>query len=151
MQIRRNLFVAFRGLVRAVAGHGLGRFRVVRAAHRFLYRATKPSCVEVMGFKLHFDPKDRVMSHYLLEDRAWEPVETEALRQELRRGDVVVDVGANIGYYTILASRLVGEGGKVYAFEPEPDNFAMLQKNLKANGCTNVSGSVLRQFLPSDS
>jgi FkbM family methyltransferase len=51
---------------------------------------------------------------------------------------VVVDVGANVGYYTLLASRLVGEEGRVFAFEPEPQNYDLLCKNIKANGCRNV-------------
>ena len=43
-----------------------------------------------------------------------------------------------MGYYTIIGSRLVGDKGKVYAFEPEPASFALLQKNVRLNGLTNV-------------
>jgi FkbM family methyltransferase len=50
----------------------------------------------------------------------------------------VVDMGANIGYYTLLFARLVGEKGKVYAFEPDKDNFAILKKNVQINGYKNV-------------
>ncbi|HEX9988535.1 MAG TPA: FkbM family methyltransferase [Chloroflexia bacterium] len=121
-----------------VAGHGLGRFRVVRAMHAWLYRRLKPASIRVNGFKLFLDPDDKVMSHYLLEDRRWEPLETSIIENELKEGDVVLDIGANIGYYTILAARRVGPRGRVFAFEPDPRNFALLQKNLRANGCTNV-------------
>ncbi|GET37517.1 FkbM family methyltransferase [Microseira wollei] len=50
----------------------------------------------------------------------------------------VIDVGANIGYYTVVASRLVGKGGRVYAFEADSDAFAFLQRNLAENQCDNV-------------
>src|SRR5579863_7387210 len=50
----------------------------------------------------------------------YEPWTTEVLTKELKEGDVFVDVGANIGFFTLLASKLVGEKGRVYAFEPNP-------------------------------
>jgi FkbM family methyltransferase len=59
----------------------------------------------------------------------------------------VVDLGANIGVYTLLAASLVGEQGRVYAFEPDPDNYALLVKNVEANGYHNV---VCRQQAVSD-
>ena len=52
----------------------------------------------------------------------------------LQRGDVFVDVGANIGYFSVLAACLVGEGGQVFAFEPDPDNFRLLRDNVALNG-----------------
>jgi FkbM family methyltransferase len=50
----------------------------------------------------------------------------------------VVDIGANIGYYTLIAARLVGKKGTVYAFEPEPTNYKLLCENIAINGYTNV-------------
>ena len=50
----------------------------------------------------------------------------------------VFDVGANIGYYTLLAARAVGPSGRVYAFEPEPHNFELLTRNVAENRFTNV-------------
>ena len=68
----------------------------------------------------------------------WEPQETQFLLDTLRPGDVFVDVGANIGYFSLLASRLVGPRGAVLAFEPEAANFALLEANSRLNGCDNV-------------
>jgi FkbM family methyltransferase len=53
-------------------------------------------------------------------------------------GDIVVDVGAHIGRYTIISSRRVGQNGKVIAIEADPDNFEMLNRNIKLNKLTNV-------------
>ena len=64
--------------------------------------------------------------------------EVNLVRQLVGSGQVVLDVGANIGYYTLLVSRLVGASGKVHAFEPDPSNAAILRRNLADNHCHNV-------------
>ena len=56
----------------------------------------------------------------------------------LREGDLYIDVGANIGYFTLLASHCVGNSGKVIAVEADPMTFAALTENLERNGCHNV-------------
>ena len=53
-------------------------------------------------------------------------------------GDIIADVGAHWGYFTLLAASLCGERGRVFAFEPHPKNFALLNKNIEANGLSNV-------------
>jgi FkbM family methyltransferase len=68
----------------------------------------------------------------------YEPYETELILRQARVGDVVVDVGANIGYYTVLLADKVGKNGKVYAFEPDITNFEILVKNIKENKLKNV-------------
>src|SRR5215212_436389 len=55
-----------------------------------------------------------------------------------KQGDIVVDIGANIGRYTIIASKRVGTNGKVVAIEAHPGNFEMLNRNIKLNRLTNV-------------
>jgi FkbM family methyltransferase len=57
----------------------------------------------------------------------------------LKLGDVFVDVGANVGYYTILASKRVGANGKVFAVEPVPQTVKVLKFNIKLNGLRNVN------------
>jgi FkbM family methyltransferase len=69
----------------------------------------------------------------------WEPSITAVLRGVLTRGDVFVDVGAHIGYHTLLAAGLVGEQGRVYAFEPSPERHADLVANLARNAISNVT------------
>lgn len=64
--------------------------------------------------------------------------ERAALERIVRPGMTVLDVGGNLGLYTVLLSRLVGPAGRIISFEPDPDLFALLQKNCAANGCRNV-------------
>jgi FkbM family methyltransferase len=58
--------------------------------------------------------------------------------QQLRPGDTVIDIGANIGCFSVLASRLVGPTGRVIAVEPEQSTFESLRRNLRLNRCENV-------------
>lgn len=64
--------------------------------------------------------------------------EVGLLRLLVRPGMQVVDVGANVGLYSLLLGRLVGERGCVYSFEPEPHLYATLRENCSSNGLTNV-------------
>jgi FkbM family methyltransferase len=75
---------------------------------------------------------------YLYMFRVWEPVITAWFKTVLKPGDVVIDVGANIGYYTTLAAKAVGPSGRVIAIEPFPETFAALRDNVRRNGLTNV-------------
>ena len=68
----------------------------------------------------------------------YEPYETQLILRQTKIGDTVVDVGANIGYYTVLLADKVGKNGKVYAFEPDKTNFEILVKNIKENNLENV-------------
>lgn len=61
------------------------------------------------------------------------------LEKNLKRGDVFLDIGANVGYYTIIGSVLVGAGGAVYAFEPEVSNYSKLKEAVNHNRLTNVT------------
>ena len=110
--------------------------------HARLYRTARrlfdPRSVQLDGFRLYLDPYDDVLSYNLARGYPWEQAATRALRERLEPGMVVVDVGAHIGYYTIVTSLAVGEQGRVFAFEPEPRNLRLLRKNVEANGCTNV-------------
>lgn len=55
-----------------------------------------------------------------------------------KNGDLVVDVGANIGEYSIMAAKMVGKKGKIIAFEPNPEAFWLLQENIKLNQLENI-------------
>lgn len=91
--------------------------------------------VLIDGHYLHLDACDSLD----LRHGAYEPYERRLLESLIAPGTTVVDVGANIGLYTLLFARAVGDQGRVYAFEPEPDNLRLLAHNLRTNGCGNVT------------
>jgi FkbM family methyltransferase len=69
----------------------------------------------------------------------YEPETVQEFLKVLQQGDVVVDVGAHIGFYSLLAADKVGEWGHVYAFEPAPDTFEILKANISMNVCDNIT------------
>ncbi|MCU1675013.1 MAG: hypothetical protein JWN77_3126 [Frankiales bacterium] len=75
-----------------------------------------------------------MIQRYLYLFGVWEPGLSALVRRQLSAGDVFIDVGANIGYYSLLAARVVGETGQVIAFEPSPTVRAQLTDNLERNG-----------------
>ncbi len=77
---------------------------------------------------------DRYVSRQLRETGVWEPYETLLVQSLLGVGDTFLDVGANIGYFTVLAADRVGPDGQVFAFEPDRDNFALLCSSCNING-----------------
>lgn len=68
----------------------------------------------------------------------YEPVESRVFCRLLRPGATVIDAGANVGQYTLLAATRVGPEGQVHSFEPMPQNFSALTRNVQINGLTNV-------------
>ena len=68
----------------------------------------------------------------------WEPSITHYMRGQLPANSIAVDIGANVGYYSLVMSRAVGDGGKVYAIEPSPPLRARLEENLALNHLRNV-------------
>ena len=113
----------------------LPEFRLNRHLAFLLGRSVN---VSIMGKTLNLDLRDEWVSSTLYAEGSWEPDETLFIQKTLRQGMVFVDVGAHIGYYTLIASEIVGNAGKVFAFEPDPRNFALLQRNVSANHCQNV-------------
>jgi FkbM family methyltransferase len=85
-----------------------------------------------------WDPASRGKIFRIL-NGTYEREQTALFEQMLRPGDTVLDVGANVGYYTLLAAVLVGEHGRVHAFEPEPRNAGFLRRHAAINRCRNVT------------
>lgn len=90
--------------------------------------------VELNGIEL-FIPRDFV-SHYVSQE--YEPVTQKMFAHALKPGMSVADVGAHIGYYSLLAAKLVGASGSVYAFEPCKENLSILDANVRRNGFENL-------------
>ena len=127
-----------------LAKRGLGRYKTVRQTYEFLKPYLKSNYVEIDGNKMFLDSGDGLS---LSIRGVWEKFETECVKKIIKKGYLVIDVGANIGYYSLIFSKLTGNDGKVFAFEPEPSNFDLLKKNVEINKCQNV---VLEQKAISD-
>jgi FkbM family methyltransferase len=94
--------------------------------------------VRVWGDRFSGVSFDRLLYLYLHKWGVLGAREHALLERYVRPGMTVVDIGANVGLYTCLLSRLVGETGRVYAFEPEPALFACARRNCDVNGRRNV-------------
>ena len=141
MSARTGFQRAFSRLVVALSRLGVERVPGAGPAYALLHRLVFPGGerrVVVNRMPMWVDTRDRVIATHLLGDEVWEPSETAAFLAHLREGMCVFDVGANIGYYTLLAAREVGPSGRVYAFEPEPHNFELLTRNVSENRFMNV-------------
>lgn len=92
----------------------------------------------IHDYEMLLDPRDRGISTTLLLNGDREQQVGVILRERLGRGAVVIDLGANIGYYALLERSLVGPSGKVYAIEPSPSNFVLLERNVELNRAGDV-------------
>jgi hypothetical protein len=77
-------------------------------------------------FRMYASATDMSVTPYLVTEGRWEPFMTELFTARLKPGMTVIDVGANIGYYTLLAAAGVGTRGRVHAFEPDVQSFEVL-------------------------
>jgi FkbM family methyltransferase len=90
------------------------------------------------GLKFSCDLADAIARDVALVG-VYEPQETQLLTQLLEPGMTMVDVGANWGFFTLLAAHLVGVSGRVLSFEPDPRLFPLLQRNVSLNTLPQVS------------
>jgi FkbM family methyltransferase len=88
----------------------------------------------VHGQPLFVDSRDLSLSPQIILNGAWEPGVTQALRSLVKPGMTIVEIGANIGYFTTFLGRLVGPLGCVRAFEANPEIFDLLTENIDING-----------------
>lgn len=91
------------------------------------------------AIKMVYDPQDmRAIPLEILNFGAYEPAETDMALRLIRSGSVFLDVGANIGWYSLNVAKAFPRV-KVYAFEPAPTIFALLRKNIELNQLTNIT------------
>ena len=93
---------------------------------------------EVQGFRIYAAPDDPDVGYHVAADR-YEPDVTAVFRRLARPGMGVIDIGANIGYFSMLAAALVGPTGHVLAVEPNPHNARMLEASRRLNGYAQIT------------
>jgi FkbM family methyltransferase len=91
------------------------------------------------AFELYVFKADAVVGEQILSSGVYEPHVTGPMRAVLKPGMAMIDIGANIGYFTILASRAVGDTGAVFAFEPLARNVRLLLANKLLNKADNTT------------
>jgi FkbM family methyltransferase len=110
----------------------------IHLLYRAGHRAGKPVDYHLPGgVDLRLYPEGEI-AEFLAFQRLFEQTELALVAACLKPGMQVVDIGSNIGLYSILADKLVGEGGAVWAFEPSAETVRRMQKNLALNGCERV-------------
>ncbi len=107
---------------------------------KFLYLFFKDGKImkKVQGSRMILDLNDLGISRELALYGVHEKNSTEEVKNVIKPGMKILEVGANIGYYALLETRLAGPSGKLYAIEPAPHNFESLKKNLELNGVKNA-------------
>ena len=137
---RKPWFQVLGFVVKHFSGKGLERFPLVSRTYHFLTRhliGEDIILVDVHGQKMYVNA---TFGLTLLSTGTYESEKlmTTLFTKLITEGMIVVDIGAHVGYYTLLAARAVGDKGKVFCFEPEPSNYALLLKNIERNSYNNV-------------
>jgi len=94
--------------------------------------------VEVHGVHLLTNVHDNGIGTLIMLRGSYANGRADEIKNAVKEGDTVIDIGANIGYFTTLLAKLVGPKGKVFAFEPDPRNFSLLQRTIERNGWSHV-------------
>jgi hypothetical protein len=95
--------------------------------------------VELPEFKIYAMTNDSAVGQTIITTKNYEPHVTDAIVKHLKPGDVFLDIGANIGYFTLLAASIVQDGGKVISFEPNPQNLQLLYSSIVENPFDNIT------------
>jgi len=104
---------------------------------RRAFRRSIPILQDIHGARFVLYPCDRPNILHLIR-RTHDLNEFQAIPHLLNPGDTALDVGANLGFYSVLLSRLCGPAGRVFAFEPVPDTYWRLRETITLNRCGNV-------------
>jgi FkbM family methyltransferase len=129
-------------------------FRVSKGAGRALWRGLREQfeqlrhgsahMVQLEGTTLKFVMRDQASRNFFLAPHLWhgnlyESSTVKHLLPRLKASRCFIDVGANIGFYTLIASKLIGHGGQVHAIEMDQSNIARIRRTLSENHVRNVA------------
>lgn len=129
----RKIFLFIKKMVKPLKLH---RFKFFGTLNKKIIAKIKKDSAMVDGHQMQLDAHD---SLNLSIDGVYEVEQTNYIKSILKSGDQVLDIGANIGYYSLIIAKKIGPNGKVYCFEPDANNFKILSKNISQNNYSNVS------------
>lgn len=111
--------------------------KILRKITNFIVMLLISESIKIPEGSIFLNKKDPIISGSLALGK-YEEMETKLIREKVKKDMIFVDAGANIGYYTLIASSIVGDGGRVISFEPSIENFSFLEKTIKFNNLKNV-------------
>lgn len=138
LRIKRALIRAVFPFAKIIARYIPGGRRLAWSAYNLITPHAERWTKVHGGILLLTNIHDNGIGTYLFLRGEYASARISEIRKAVKKGDIVIDIGANIGYFTVLLASLVGPEGKVYAFEPDPRNFSLLQHTIERNGYTNV-------------
>jgi FkbM family methyltransferase len=140
--MRKLLLLLFKRASRPFWGRGIyWKHPFISKVYNFAYRhlsAEGTVLFNIDGLKIYAKSKSSIAKFIEIKG-SYEEETTKLFGEILQEGMIVLDLGANIGYFSLVAGRQVGEKGKVFAFEPWHESFSLLQKNIEANGFKNIT------------
>lgn len=136
MKIFRSGLPLYRGVIRKLSsGKGYGKKKSVRKIMSFFDFLFRSEDVNVRGHRMFLTKKG---FEEISTQGIYGELDTLTVEKLIKPNDHVVDVGAAIGYYTLIFAKAVGKEGQVFAFEPKNDRFEILEKNILVNNYSNV-------------
>jgi FkbM family methyltransferase len=139
MTVKKKILNRYKKSIKSLGGHNLTRNNLVKKVFKtvnsFAISQLNESKITINNQIMYLDQKDSLQLNF---NGNFEPVETEIVKKEIKENDIILDIGANIGYYSLIFAQLTGKSGKVYSFEPDPTNFEILKKNILVNKHENV-------------
>ena len=124
---------------RSLTSHQIAKFLIGSEEFKTNVGGThEPVEVVLDGYRLFVRKSDRDIGSAIAKGVSYEPHVSALLHRELKRGDTFLDVGANIGFFSMMAAHLVGASGKVVAVEPMDKNLQLIYLSIQKNGFNNI-------------